>query len=845
MNIIQLTNGRLIPKVIFIFLGFLMLVGSFSVSFADDGNDEKELFLVAQKAFDDGFYDVAIRYIDQYLQSYPQAKKRTQAKLLLGQCFFFKSQYLKAFETFQELMQVSEFKDATLFWIGETYFKGSDYKEAIKHYQQLIELYPDSVYVPQAFYSLAWTYFDQGDYEKAKNYLLTLVTQFPAHELSEDAAFKLGECEHNLGLYDSAKDYFLKYIYKYPLSTRHAEAFFYVAESYYYLEDYLTAITYYAKSANIAYDAKIKYMANVSMGWSYLKLDRFELSQRYFDEAKALAEGKDIISDDIYLGQASLYAETQQHQKALEAYEALIEQFPNSHRIAEARLGKANIDYILENYQEAIAGYHWIINSYAQDTLKQDTLEKAYYGLAWTYLKSGDIDASIKSFESIMNKTKSEIVKVSALTQIGDAYLEIDKPQKAIEIYDLILKDHTDSIYADYAQFKQGIALLKLKKFEAASLSFKSLQVNFPNSKHLSDVEYYLGLLYFKKEDWSQAISHINTYLEKKKDASLGSNSLASEAYYILGLSYFNLGNYQQAIVLFEKLAKDYPEQRTMKRTADLNIAKCLYYLGRTNESLQKFKMINILYPNTETAQDSILWLADHYLESGELDNAIFFYQQFIKKFPGSHKLDLIRYELGQAFQAKGQLDQALNYYKLINETSENKKIYAKAKLTIADIFSEEADPKIAIEKYLHIAKTVPDFQRDAYMKIAYIHKQNNEYESALQSYNQALDAPKAMSAISDAQIQFYIGDAFEILNKPQEAIDAYMKIPYLYEEDVPWIIKAYLRIARIFEDTEKWQEAKLTYGKIMSHKTEESKYAIERINWINQNILNQYHLAK
>ncbi len=89
-------------------------------------SDETELFLIAQKAFDDGFYDVAIRYVTQFLEKYPQTGKRIQANQLLGQCYFFKGQYLKAFDIFQSLVQYSDFKDITLFWVGETYLKGSD-----------------------------------------------------------------------------------------------------------------------------------------------------------------------------------------------------------------------------------------------------------------------------------------------------------------------------------------------------------------------------------------------------------------------------------------------------------------------------------------------------------------------------------------------------------------------------------------------------------------------------------------------------------------------------------------------------------------------------------------------
>jgi len=79
-------------KFVILLLLALMMTLPISQPVEAQGN-EKELFLVAQKAFDDGFYDVAIRYIDQFMVQYPKTDKLIQAKLLLGQCYFFKNKY--------------------------------------------------------------------------------------------------------------------------------------------------------------------------------------------------------------------------------------------------------------------------------------------------------------------------------------------------------------------------------------------------------------------------------------------------------------------------------------------------------------------------------------------------------------------------------------------------------------------------------------------------------------------------------------------------------------------------------------------------------------------------------
>jgi len=797
-------------------------------------SQEKELFLVAQKAFEDGFYDVAIRYINQLLEEYPQTEKRTQANLLLGQCHFFKSQYLKAYDVFNALLEHPEYKDATLFWLGETYYKGSDYKQAEEKYKQLIKVYPNSDYTPQAYYSLGWVYFEQGQFEKAQAVFHRLMTTAPDHQLAEDAAFKLGETEYNLRKYENTIRYFKEFVLQYPKSHRHAEAYFYIAESHYYNKDYPSAITYYAQSADISFDNKLTLMAKVSLGWSYLKLNRYKQAQEKFDDALKFSQEKGILSDDVFLGQANLYSDMKEHDKALKAYVQLIETFPKSRRIAEAYLGKANSYYMLKKYTKAILAYQTIIDRYAEIVESKDIIEKAYFGLAWSYLKSGNIDYCIKSFETIKDQTKSKIVKVSALTQIGDAYQDVGQYKEAIDIYDSLIEEYPDSLYTDYVQYRQGVALLKMDNIEAATLSFQSLQSNFPESKFLNDTKYYLAVAYFKREDWMTAKIQIKEFTENLSEDS----ELLEEAHYILGLSHYGLKEYDHAIKVFQRILKNYPHNSALVRNAEIHIAKSFYKKGERKEALKKFKFLLNKYPQTEAAQESLIWLGDHYLETSDYDKAIVYYQQFVSHFPGSDKLGSIYFELGQAYESRGDYDRAVDAFKKI-DAKKDRELSAKAKLAIADIFSRNLDTDESIETYKNIISTSPEYQRNAYKKMAETYKGVKEYSKSLDAYKKGLQANKGLSQISNAELQFHVGDTLEMMNSPALAVEEYFKIPYLYAQETSWIIKAYLRIARIFEDEEKWEEAKTIYHKIIEYKTDEMKFAQERLEWIKQNTIN------
>jgi len=817
-------------SIIFILLTSILLVNS-GLRVVNARDSEKELFLIAQKAFEDGFYDVAMKYIDQLLTAYPQTDKRIPANLLLGQCYFFKNQYLQAYEIFQSLVQYPEYKDVTLYWLGETYLKGTDYVRAEEQYRQLIEVYPDSPYAPQTYYSLGWLFFEQRKFKESKKIFQKLAALYPDHQLREDAAFKIGETSYQMQNFETAIEEFQNFAKRFPKSSQQPEAFFYIAESYYYLGNPLSAVSFYAKTADLSFSNQLILMAKVSLGWSYLRLEKWDLSLQYFEDALSFSKKKGIPSDDIHLGLANLYSEREDFPNAAKSYNILIKDFPESPRLAEAMLGKANVHYQMKEFADAVKTYQATIKKFSEDSEQTEIVEKAYFGLAWSFLKSGNIDLSIRSFQSIRNQAKNKIVKISALTQIGDAYQDVGQLEKAIDVYDQLLKNFPESMYADYVQYRQGIALLKLDKIEAATLSFQGLQANFPNSNYLNDVEYYLAVAYFKKEDWNSSLESIQNFIAHLSDDS----DFWVEAHHILALSNFNLKRYKESLKVFKKIIENAPEQSELIRDSEFNIAKCYYELKEIPVALKKLNILINKYPQTHTAEQALKMLGDHYLENSDLENAIEYYTQMISFFPGSNSLAMVQFNLSQAYEGKGEIDKAVNILKQINQSS-GREIYAKAQLAIADLFSQDIDSVTAIATYQKIIASSPEYQKDAYKKLAEYYRGIKNYEKSLEAYRSALNADAQLSQLNDAELQFYIADTYELLHKTEETVENYLKISYLYPNESPWVIKSYLRIARIFEDQENWKDAIKIYNKIIELNTDELKFAQERLEWINEN---------
>jgi tetratricopeptide (TPR) repeat protein len=806
-----------------VFVG-AVLVGSVGVAYGQ--NAEEELFSTAQRAFDDGFHDVAIRYLEEFVPAYPQSLKLNQAKLLLGECQYFKNNFNKALELFKSISPVKDNQDALFFWTGETYLKLSNYPQARVHYNKLLASFPDSVYLPQALYSLGWSYFDEKRYQEAEDVFSKLTARFPKQQLSEDARLKIGQCIYNLGNYSAAIKEFNEYLLLYPQTTHAAEIQLNIADAYYYMEDFTQAMTTYEKVIKSAEDYKLILTGYSGKIWCAIKKKTYDQAQKWIKEALDLAKAKNVPAEDLFLAKADMLYEKGDWDLAVQAYNDLLQSFPNGAHRLEAHLGRGNAYYFLEKFSEAVEDFKFVL-VHRQPDGDSEILAKANLGLGWAYVKLNDIEAAVKSFREVAQNSSRPEMKVNALIQLADAYHETGKLDEAVSMYQDILKAHADSSLADYVQYRLAITFLKSENIAGASGALETLAQVYPASKYLEDINYYQGVIQYKQGNWKATVEHMQNFLRGLTRPS----DFAPEANYILALAYLNLKQADDALKIFQKILRLYPEDETVAKNSDIGIAKCQFELGQVKEAVKRFKLIVYKYPKTDIEQEALLWLAQYALKNSQYEQAIESYTRIIEHFPDAPQIDEIHYELGQAYEMQGVSDQALAQYKAVS--SKDPALFSKVKLAIAGIFSKEFDSQKALSAYQNIALTNTEYARDAYLKIAQLYRNAQDYIKEIETYKNALKIDQGKTDVTNAELLFNIADTYEVMGHFEEAIDFYLKLPGQYQEQASWVVKAYLRVAKIFEDRQDWEGAKVTYQKIIQLKTEESKYAQERLDWL------------
>jgi len=237
-------------------------------------------------------------------------------------------------------------------------------------------------------------------------------------------------------------------------------------------------------------------------------------------------------------------------------------------------------------------------------------------------------------------------------------------------------------------------------------------------------------------------------------------------------------------------------------------------------------------YPDSALSPEVTWWLGGYYFRKGDLTLSRRYFSSLIRDFSQSGLVADGYYALGLLDQEEGDLDSALeNFKKAIRFGSKN--IKSQANIAIADILVEQGNPDEAEAVYREAIDDSPALAGLIYPKLSHIYEQRDDFEGAIHLYRQAL----ALASMKEApKLQFKIARAYENKGDYGQAVEEYLKIPYLYPADSRLVIKAYLSSAQIYENQENWPGALDIYAKVASMDAEEAKYAREKLEWIKRN---------
>ncbi len=257
--------------------------------------------------------------------------------------------------------------DDALVLIGDAQAIQGRHLLAVKRYEQLLRLFPDSEYVSHSLFSLAKSHFGAGDSDQAEELLDRFIREYPGNARSADAYMLRGRIAFETGRYAEAVTRFEAYLATHPGDNRSVEALHYI-------------------------------------GRSNLELNRFDEARALFGQVIELSRTNTLRYRAEFLVGESLRREGE-HDAALEVFESLLAHRDYKHYRPEIMLAMAACEVDLGGVDAAVSRYLAMISEFENDGDYHEEVAQALYELAELYRNIGSLELAEQHYADALRKS--------------------------------------------------------------------------------------------------------------------------------------------------------------------------------------------------------------------------------------------------------------------------------------------------------------------------------------------------------------------------------------------------------------------------------------------------------
>ena len=613
-------------------------------------------YYIGFMAYESDDYDQANEYFDQVSD-----QERYQEKLSYYQADlnFKLGKFEKAIELAKDRLETSDEAEVSELSkiIGESYFNLKQYEAAIPY----LKAYKGKrgKWNNTDFYQLGYAYYKQGDYENAVSEFNKIVSG--NNSIAQNAYYHLGESYINLDKKQEALNAFknaseMDFDLKIQEDAwlNYAKISYEIGNPYQPTPQVLAG--YLDKYPNTSYKEEIE----------TLLIDSYITSKNY-KEALNLLEGKRSFENKVAYQKVAFYRGIELYNEGhfLEAsnlFDASLKESRDPNYTARATFWKAETDYNLTNYVDALVGFKQF-EQQGQSTLPE--MENIDYNIAYTYFKQKNYPKATEHFNIFIKNRREDKVRLNdAYLRLGDGYFVSSDYNKAIDAYEQAIE--INEIDSDYPFFQKALSAGYLGRSSKKITELEAFIDSYPNSKLRDDAMYELGNSYVKDGQTDKAMSAYNRLNSEYRMSSFVPKALLRQ-----GLVYYNGSQNEQALSKFKKVANDFPN--TPEAQQAVSTARLIYIdLGRVNEYAAWVRGLDYVEVTDADLENATYEAAEKQYLDNNTDRAIKQFNGYLNEFPnGIHALQSHFY-LAQLYFKKDLKGNAAPHYKYVVEASQN-----------------------------------------------------------------------------------------------------------------------------------------------------------------------------
>jgi len=569
----------------------------------------------------------------------------------------------------------------TYLW-GHILYRTEQFEIAEAKFMQLIENFPNSQQIENAWYAIGQLNYKLGNFEPSRTAFSNIIANFPNSDFKDDAQLLIAQSFLDENEYEQAYPEFDKFATEefknFP--ELQAEAMYKAAYCLNQLDRHDEAISRYTNFITQFPNHNLVTAAYFDQGAIYAKQKDYDNARVNYELAMQNTADR-AVQSDIQSAIGQTYFDQEDYENAIVAYTVLLEEYPESTFVGDARMGIADSQFKLERWSDAVDSYQSVIE-YEKTTKSGEGAEldftpycsfqigEAYYQLGTNQREAGDTDQgndtlelALEWYQNTVDNYPENPVTPHALYGAIWTLNDLDRKEELEKVArDFIEKNKNDNEYDILAaEVQLRFADMKRTEFhqylEAAEEYAKLWDYRplpkFHNVKLMG--KFFEGRSYYeaaKPEGYQEGdpSSNFNTeHLNKSVTAyQLAINTFSDEAF-LPGISE---GRYQ-----------DFPDRISQIEACIMNEALSHEMLGAWDAARERYAMI---VDTSEYYQRALLLTANSYVKQGDKDQAITYYNSILPQLTDKNNLSLAEIKLADLLRAESRFEEAAVQYQAV-----------------------------------------------------------------------------------------------------------------------------------------------------------------------------------
>jgi tetratricopeptide (TPR) repeat protein len=425
-------------------------------------------------------YDKALSWYRKYVNMVPAKPTPSlgDAYNRIGDCYFLARKYWLAIENYDKAISSgSPDADYAQYQRGFALGLVDRPKKKIQSLKVLIDRYPTTTYFDDALFELGKSYTETRQHDMAIEHYKLIVNEFPSSQFVKNALVQLGLLHYNQDRLEEALGFYKRVVTSFPGTPEAKNSLTGTKNIYIELND---VESYFAFVDNLEEDVNISYSEQDSLTYiaaenKYMAGD-CETSVKNFEKyLEKFPNGGFTMNAHYY--RADCHARLGNLEKALVGYNYIIKR-PKNNFSEQALKGAAEVNFLLQNYQEAYNNFRGLEKIAAN----KQNLVKARVGMMRSSYLLNHHEQVVEAANKVLlsEKIAGEIIRETHFKK-GMAFFELSKYNNALSEF-RIIADEVSSIEGARSKYMLAEIYSLQEQYDPAEQEIKDfIAMNTPH----------------------------------------------------------------------------------------------------------------------------------------------------------------------------------------------------------------------------------------------------------------------------------------------------------------------------------------------------------------------------